>query len=397
MINIFKSLFHNLRRVVARGWLLFHRNVEIIGITGSYGKTNTTNAISTVLAEKFKVLQTDTNLDTRFNIPITVLKLGEHQKLILEYGVDKPGEMDYHLFVTKPKIAVITGITPVHADRSHFGSLENIVKEKSKLAASVPENGWVIINWDDQLSRQIGEVVRGKTIFFGRNRYHCQFWASHIKTNFNGTTFKFHLRNSSHIVRIPLIGRHHVNTAMAAAVVGILSGMKWREIKSGLSKLAPLEGRGNIEPGPKDSVILNDSRRSNPASAVAGIQTLADLHAKRKIAVIGEMGELGKYEEEGHRAVGHKAALSKPDYLICVGPATKYTAEEARKGMRKSQVIWVRDVFEAAGILSGILRKGDLWYLKGSLLKHLERIPLIIEGKDVDPDEIASSRYEIYR
>lgn len=183
---------------------------------------------------------------------------------------------------------------------------------------------------------------------------------------------------------------------MAATAIGWISGLKWKEIYSGLSKIKPLQGRGNIEAGPKETVILNDSRRSNPASAIAGLQTLVDLPSKRKIAVLGEMGELGKYEEEGHRSVGQKVAETKPDYLVCVGPVTKYIAEEARVGMKKNQVVWVKDVFEAAGALSGILRKGDLWYLKGSLLKHLERIPLILEGKDVDPDEIASKRYEIY-
>ncbi|HEX7456022.1 MAG TPA: UDP-N-acetylmuramoyl-tripeptide--D-alanyl-D-alanine ligase [Candidatus Nanoarchaeia archaeon] len=397
MTKVLKGFFHNFRRIAAKLWLLTHPKTEVIGVTGSYGKTNITAAISTVLAEKFKVLSTDTNLDTRFNIPITALKLSDHQKLVLEYGIDRPREMDYHLFVAKPRVAVISGVTPVHADSAHLGSLENIIKEKSKLAAAVPVSGWSIINWDDQFARQVGEVARGKVVYYGRNRYHCEFWASHIKTSFKGTTFKLHFRGASHLVKVPLIGRHHAYTAMVAAIVGIISGLKWREISTGLSKLIPLDGRGHIEPGPKESVILNDSRRSNPASAAAGLQTLADLSAKRKIAVLGEMGELGKYEEEGHRCVGKKAAQTRPDYLICVGEATKFIAEEARRGMKKNQVIWVKDVFEAAGVLSGILRKGDLWYLKGSLLKHLERIPLIIEGKDVDPDEIAGKRYEVYR
>ncbi|MDP2720750.1 MAG: UDP-N-acetylmuramoyl-tripeptide--D-alanyl-D-alanine ligase [bacterium] len=396
-MKVFKSLFHNSRRIAAKLWLLVHPRVEVIGITGSYGKTYTTAAVFTVLAQKFKVLATDTNLDTRYNIPITVLKLSDHQKLVLEYGVDKPGEMDAHLFVARPKIAIITGITPVHADASHLGSLENIIKEKSKLAAAVPRSGWVIVNWDDQMTRQIADVAKGKVIFYGRNRYHCQFWISHIKTSFKGTSFKLHFRGSSHVVKTPLIGRHHAYTATTAAIIGVISGLKWREITIGLANLVPLDGRGNLEPGPKETVILNDSRRANPASAVAGLQILADLLAKRKIAVIGEMGELGKYEEEGHRNVGKKAAETRPDYLICVGPATKYIAEEARRGMKKDRVIWVKDVFEAAGVLSGILRKGDLWYLKGSLLKHLERIPLIIDGKDIDPDEVAFKRYEVYR
>lgn len=397
MIQILKNIFHLARRIAAKLWLIAHPKVDVIGITGSYGKTNATVAVFTVLSQKFKTLATDLNLDTRFNIPITVLKVGEHEKLVLEYGVDRIGEMDYHLFVAKPRVAVITGITPVHADPSHLGSLENIIKEKSKLAAAVAEDGWVIVNWDDVNARKIAEVARGKVIFFGRNRYHCQFWASHVKTNFKGTSFKLHFRGSSHSVKMPLIGRHHIYTATAAAIVGIISGMKWKEVTSGLTQLLPLDGRGNLVPGPKETIILDDSRRANPASTVAGLQTLADLSAKRKIAVLGEMRELGKYEEEGHRNVGWKVAELKPDYVICVGAPTKYIAQEATKGMKKDRVIWVKDVFEAAGVLSGILRKGDLWYLKGSLLKHLERIPLIIEGKDVDPDEIASKRYEVYR
>ncbi|MCH7541632.1 hypothetical protein IH981_02550, partial [Patescibacteria group bacterium] len=215
--------------------------------------------------------------------------------MVLEYGIDKPGEMDYHLFVAKPKIAVITGIAPVHSDSHHLGSLDNIIKEKSKLAAAVPKSGWVIINWDDHLARQIADVAVGKVIFYGRNRYHCQFWASHIKTSFKGTNFKLHFSGSSHLVRLPLIGRHHVYTALAAAVIGTISGLKWREVSAGISKIVPLDGRGNIDPGPKESVILNDSRRANPATTVAGLQTLTDLIAKRKIAVLGEMLELGSY------------------------------------------------------------------------------------------------------
>lgn len=397
MTNLLKNFYHNFRRIAAKLWLALHPNVEVIGITGSYGKTNVTAAITTVLGVKYKVLRTDLNLDTRYNIPITVLKVGGHQKLILEYGIDRSGEMDYHLFVAKPKISVITGITPVHADLAHLGSLENIIKEKGKLASIVPVNGWVVVNWEDQLARQIAGVTNAKVIYYGRNRHRCDIWASHIKIDFKGTSFKLHFQGQSHNVKLSLIGKHSVFTAMAAAAVGLLSGLKWREIYSGLSKIKSLPGRGSIEPGPKETIILNDSRRANPASSIAGLQTLVDLRAKRKIAVLGEMGELGRYEEEGHRSVGQKVAKTKPDYLVCVGPSTKYIAEEAKRGMKKDRVIWVKDVFEAAGVLSGILQKGDLWYLKGSLLKHLERIPLILEGKDVDPDDIASKRYEIYR
>ena len=397
MINTLKNIFHESRRVLAKAWLAMHKNVQVIGITGSYGKTNTTAAIAAVLSEKFKVLSTDLNLDTRFNIPITVFGLSDHEKLVLEYGIDKRGEMDYHLFVAKPSIAVITGITSVHADSAHLGSLENIIREKGKLAAAVPKGGWVIINWEDQDARKIALVATAKVIFYGENKDKCQFWASDVRTSLSGTNFTLRYQDKAYKIKIPLIGRHHSYTAMAAAIVGTLCGLKWKEIVTGLAKVAPLSGRGTIEIGPKGTTILNDSRRANPASTIAGLVTLEDLPAKRKIAVLGEMGELGDYEEEGHRSVGEKAAGTKPDYLICVGGATKYIAQEARKGMKKNQVIFVKDVFEASQVLSGILQKGDLWYLKGSLLKHLERIPLIIEGKKVDSDETASKRYEVYR
>jgi len=397
MINNLKNIFHGSRRVLAKAWLAIHKNVQVIGITGSYGKTNTTTAIAAVLSEKFKVLSTDLNLDTRFNIPITILKLSDHEKLVLEYGIDKRGEMDYHLFVAKPSIAVVTGITPVHADSAHLGSLENIIREKGKLAAAVPKGGWVIINWEDQDARKIALVATAKVIFYGENKDKCQFWASDVRTSLSGTNFTLRYQDKAYKIKTPLIGRHHSYTAMAAAIVGTLCGLKWKEIVTGLAKVAPLSGRGTIEVGPKGTTILNDSRRANPASAIAGLATLEDLPAKRKIAVLGEMGELGDYEEEGHRSVGEKAASTKPDYLICVGGATKYIAEEARKGLEKDRVIYVKDVFEAAQVLSGILQKRDLWYLKGSLLKHLERIPLILEGKKVDPDKIASKRYEVYR
>ena len=127
------------------------------------------------------------------------------------------------------------------------------------------------------------------------------------------------------------------------------------------------------------------------------MQTLDDLFAKRKIAVLGEMGELGRYNEVSHREVGRFIKNIKLDYLIGVGESTKFIIEEAKNSMKKDKAILTKDVFEAAGVLETILKKGDLLYLKGSLLKHVERIVLLLEGKDVDPDEVASKRYKVYR
>ncbi len=395
--NLARPFFHTSRRLLAKLWLQSHKKTQVIGVTGSFGKTNTVSAIDAVLSQKFKTLTTDINLDTIYNIPITILKLTNQEKLILEYGIDKQGEMNKHLFLAKPDIAVVTGISPVHADKEHLGSLENIIREKSKLVKAVPKTGFAVLNWDVLEVRNMKDKSAGKVIFYGLDKGNCTVWANRLKLSLGGLEFNLHYKDEMTKVKTSLFGKQFVYNCLAAATVGVLLDIPLSQIAKGLENLKPLEGRMSLEPGPKGTTLLNDSRRANPASAIAGLQTLKDFPAKRKIAVLGEMGELGEWEEKGHRDVGKQAGVTKPDYLICVGPLTKYIAEEAEKSMRKNSVIWAPDVFAAAGILTGILKKGDLIYLKGSLLKHLERIPLIMEGKKVDTDQIASHRYEVYR
>lgn len=395
--NIARPFFHTSRRVLAKLWLQSHKETEVIGVTGSFGKTHTVVAIDSVLSEKYKTLTTDINLDTIYNIPITILKLTNQEKLILEYGIDKQGEMNRHLFIAKPKIAVITGISPVHADSEHLGSLENIVREKTKLVKAVPADGFAVLNYDLEEVREMKKNCTGKVIYYGLDKDNCTVWANRIKLGLGGLEFNLHFKDQMVKVKTSLVGKQFVYNCLAAAAVGTLTEVPLAQIARGLENIKPLKGRMNLEPGPKGTTLLNDSRRANPASTIAGLRTLKDLPAKRKIAVLGEMGELGEWEEKGHREVGKEVGLVKPNYLVCVGPLTKFIAAEAEKTMRKNSVIWVSDVFQAAGVLAGILTKGDLIYLKGSLLKHLERIPLIMEGKQVDQDDVAFHRYEVYR
>ena len=146
-----KKIFHILQREFARLWLKLFPKLIIIGVTGSYGKTNTVQAIEAVLKTKFQTLTTDINLDTTYNLPITLLKIRpKTQVLILEYGIDHKGEMDKHLALVKPQVVVITGITPVHSDKNLLGSLEGIIKEKSKLIEALAGKDWAILNFDNQ-------------------------------------------------------------------------------------------------------------------------------------------------------------------------------------------------------------------------------------------------------
>jgi UDP-N-acetylmuramoyl-tripeptide--D-alanyl-D-alanine ligase len=385
-----KKIFHRTRRIIAKVWLKLNPQVTIIGVTGSYGKTNTVRAISQVLSEKFKTLQTDLNLDTNYNLPITLLKIRPwQQKVVLEYGVDHLNEMAFHLNLVKPQMAVLTGINPTHADEEHLGSVENIIKEKKKLLLSLPKNGLTVLNWDDKLVRPMGKGLKARVIFYGTDKKKCDFWAEKIKVGFKGTTFLLGYRNGkvkkTLQVKTPLIGHHFVQVCLAAAAVGLNQSLSLSQIKQGLAKLKPLAGRLSVEKGPLGSILLNDSLRANPASTLAGLQTLADLPTKsRRVAVLGEMGELGQSAEKEHQKIGEEVAKLKIDYLVSVGPLQKFAFQQAiNSGMKKEQVFWANDVLEAARILKKILKKGDLFYLKGSRLKHMERILLVLQGKKI--------------
>lgn len=384
----FKSCFHKVRRFLAKFWLELNPQVRIVGITGSYGKTNTAVAVAKVLAKKFPTVQTDLNLDSIYNLPITILKVRPWTEgLVLELGVDHKNEMDFHLSLVEPQIGVLTGITPVHSDEEHLGSLEGIIKEKGKLLKSLPEDGLAILNYDDENVRKMAELSKAKVCFYGKDQINCQVWADKIKVELSGLSFELHHQDKVLKVKTHLLGSHHTYTGMVAYLVGNYLGVSDEKILEALAELEPLQGRLNLEKGPKGSFLVNDARRANPASTVAGLMTLNDLPGKRKIAVLGEMGELGKLSEEGHRLVGKKLAELEIDYLIAIGFLTRFIVEEAVKnGFNMKRAIWVKNVQEASSVLANILKKDDLVYLKGSLLRHLERVILILEGKKVGCD-----------
>jgi len=196
------------------------------------------------------------------------------------------------------------------------------------------------------------------------------------------------------LIQTGLIGYPAVLNCMAAYIVGRELKVEENEIQAKLKELKPLKGRLSFEKGPLGSYLLNDSLRANPASTISGLKTLSQFSG-RKIAVLGEMGELGELEEKMHRLVGKEIAGFKIDYLIGVGPLTKFVIAEAKKnGFDKKKCYWAKDVKQAAEILKKILKDGDIFYLKASLLRHLERIILILNGEKVCCNEIICHRYQ---
>jgi UDP-N-acetylmuramoyl-tripeptide--D-alanyl-D-alanine ligase len=317
------------------------------------------------------------------------------EALVLEMGVDHRGEMDNHLSLVQPQIGVVTGISPVHSEKNLLGSLEGIIEEKQKLISSLPKDGLAVLNYDDENVRKMAKISSAKVIYYGQNERNCDVWGSEIRVDINGLSFLLHHGTKILKVFTGLVGSHHVYTCLAAYAVGNYLGITDEKIIAGLKELLPLSGRLSLEKGPLGTVLINDTRRANPSSTIAGLITLNDLPGKRKIAVLGEMGELGEYAKSEHRKVGLEAAKLNLDCLIGVGPLTKFLLEGAKDGgLSQKKIIYVENVIQATDELKKILKKDDLLYLKGSLLRHMERIIYLLKAQRVDCCLVSCHRYE---
>ncbi len=389
----YKKIFHQSRRLLAKYWLALQPALQI-AITGSQGKTNTTQLIAQILRDNAPTIVTDVNLDTIYNVPITALKVRPWTKFaVFELGVDHPGEMDLHLEIVKPKIAIITGISPVHTDEEHLQSLENLIEEKRKLIEALPQDGYAILNWDDENVRKMASHTKTKVLFYGTDKKSCDVWINNIVVSLKGTTFTLHgqsILTAGVRVKIGLIGKHHAHNVMAAYLVCKIVGIPVNDFLNSLKSLKPLISRMSVESGPMDTIILNDALRANPTSTASGLETLSQISYKKgkKIAVLAEMGEL-QFPEVEHKKIGKLIGPLNIDYVIGIGPAQKFVIEEAEKsGKPKENLFWAKDVYEAAGFLKHILGVGDLIYLKGSLYRHVERVVHIFEGKKPPADLI---------
>ncbi len=387
--NPIKQLFHSGRRFLARQWLA-HMPALQIGITGSQGKTSTTHVLFLLLQAFGKTVSTNINLDTVYNVPITALHVGPQTKYALfELGVDRPGEMDIHLQIVKPKIAIITGISSVHTDKDHFGSLEQLSAEKKKLIDAVPLNGYIIANGDDLQVRSMIDPQRPNVIWYGKSEKNT-IRATDIAVNLNhlDCTVTDNQKKGLPVyfdARIPLFGKHHIYSILTAyAVYSVLGKTDLRRFQETLNAVTPLEGRMSVEKGPLETVLINDSLRANPSSVASGLKTVSELsHSGRKIAVLAEMGELEKPEEE-HMKIGSLLTQLSLDAVILIGPLHKHTAGKITQlGVQNSSVFWTENVIEASTVLKKVLKKGDLLYLKGSLLRHVERVIMKLRGESL--------------
>ncbi|MAT44911.1 MAG: UDP-N-acetylmuramoylalanyl-D-glutamyl-2, 6-diaminopimelate--D-alanyl-D-alanine ligase [Anaerolineaceae bacterium] len=351
-------------------------DVKVIGITGSVGKSTTKELIAEVLGQRFFTLKNIGNLNNEIGLPLTVLRLEEsHQRAVLEMGFYVPGEIKFLCEIASPEIGVITNVGTVHAERA--GSQEAIARGKAELVESLPQTGVAILNLDDPFVAAMAHKTNARIFTYGLDQK-ADLWADQIEgLGLQGIRFRLHYRKEILYVRVPLIGRHSVHTALRAAAVGLVEGLTWQEIIRGLQK-GHTQLRLAAVTTKSGALILDDTYNASPDSMLAALNLLSELQGN-KCAVLGEMLELGQYEAQGHEMVGVRAAQIT-NRLITVGERAKIIAQAAQNaGLSKEAISWVPDVPTAINLLKGTLKTNDVVLIKGSHGLHMERIVAALE------------------
>jgi len=360
---------------VARFWRR-KLDVRVIGITGSVGKSTTKELIAEVLSQRYHTLKNVGNLNNEIGLPLTLLSLGEgHERAVLEMGFYAVGEIAFLCDLSLPHVGVVTNIGTVHAERA--GSIEEIGRGKAELVQSLPPDGVAVLNYDDPLVRDMAGLTHAKVLFYGMNP-EADLWADEVEgLGLDGIRFRLHYQGEVLHLRVPLIGRHSVQTALRAAAVGLVEGLNWQEIVSGL-RSGTTQLRLMAVRTENGALILDDTYNASPDSTLAALNLLHELDG-RKIAVLGDMLELGQYEWQGHEMVGIRAA-EVVDMLITIGERGRMVAAAAcRAGLPAAVITELEDTQQAIEMLRQQLQAGDVVLVKGSHGMRMDQIVSALE------------------
>jgi UDP-N-acetylmuramoyl-tripeptide--D-alanyl-D-alanine ligase len=363
---------------IARFW---RRKVDVgvIGITGSVGKSTTKEVIAEVLSQRYSTLKNPGNLNNEIGLPLTLLGLTDgHQRAVLEMGFYVPGEIEFLCEIALPKIGVVTNIGLVHAERA--GSQEAIAEGKTELVRALPSDGAAVLNYDDPLVRHMAEQTEAQVLYYGLTP-ESDLWADQVEgLGLEGVRFQVHYRDESLSLRVPMIGRHSVHTALRAIAVGLVEGLGWDEIVKGL-RFGHAQLRLVAVRAENGALLLDDTYNASPKSAIAAINLLEEMEG-RKIAVVGDMLELGKYERQGHEMVGIRSA-DVVDELITIGERSSVIAQAAEQaGLPAEAITQLETSEEAIEVIRERLSKDDVVLVKGSRGMHMDNIVPSLEAQE---------------
>ncbi|MDD3278845.1 MAG: UDP-N-acetylmuramoyl-tripeptide--D-alanyl-D-alanine ligase [Lachnospiraceae bacterium] len=346
-------------------------HIPVVGITGSVGKTSTKEVIAAVLAQKYQVLKTQGNFNNELGLPLTVFRIREDDEIaVLEMGISDFGEMSRLARIARPETAVITNIGWCHLE--NLRDRDGIFRAKTEIFDYLKPQGNVILNGDDDKLNQVTEVQGKSPMLFGISHNNDVYATDMVSLGLKGVTCRIHTPGGSFDTLIPMPGQHMVYNALAGTCVGLTYGLSLQQIKAGIESLQPVSGRFHIIENEKYTIV-DDCYNANPVSMKASIAVLGDALG-RKVAVLGDMGELGADEAALHAEVGTYAGEQKLDALYCVGPLCRHMAEAAKKACPSMEVqhFDTRDLLIRQ--LPSLLKKGDTILIKASHFMQFERI-----------------------
>ncbi len=392
--------------------VLRRHNPSIVAITGSVGKTSAKNAIFQVLAAKFSTRENQKNYNNEIGIPLTiigsesggrnllkwlwiflkwilVLVLPGYPKiLVLELGIDRPGDMAYFMSFIQPAVAVVTNVSASHLE--FFATVEKIAKEKKVLVKALRETGFAMLNSDDELAIQMGKSTKAEVLTFGFDQK-ATVSVSNLNYNYqaaapDGISFKLNYDGKNIPIRLKnILAGHYVYAALAAVATGIIFKMNLVEIAQALEDLQSPIGRMNLVNGINGSYIIDDTYNASPVSTLAALETLLQLKTQRKIVILGDMLELGEQSQVGHLEVLKKVLQSNVDFLFVMGKRMKEAARHLiAEGTSVEKIIILGSHQEIILALQKIIKSGDFILVKGSQGMRMEKI---VEGILANPAE----------
>ncbi|MBE0447695.1 MAG: UDP-N-acetylmuramoyl-tripeptide--D-alanyl-D-alanine ligase [Actinobacteria bacterium] len=350
-------------------------SAKVIGVTGSTGKTTTKDMLSCILSRKMQVISTAKNHNNEIGVPLTILRAGQSTSaLIIEMAMRGLGQIKELAEIAVPDIGVVTNIGQAHIEL--LGCEETIARAKSELIEAIPPDGVVVLNADDIWTPNIIESTRAKIFTYGITNGDVR--GSEIEIDELGRAF-FRLTIGNylgHVVRLAVPGRHNVYNALAATAVAIKMGIRVDDIRIALAECRPSAMRMEVFSTDDNVLILNDAYNANPTSMHAALSTLMDVETKgRRIAVLGDMLELGRISSEAHMQIGEVVASLGVNILIAVGKESQLIAESAvRAGMSTKAVITCPDSDTAAKLLKQLAMHGDVVLVKASRGIGLEAV-----------------------
>lgn len=375
----------------------------IVGITGSVGKSSTKEAVALALSAGFRVGKTEGNYNNEIGIPLTVIGVeggGSSllrwsrvflkwcrlmifpsrypEVLVLEMGIDRPGDMAYLVRFIPLNIGIVTQISASHL--AYFGTLNNIAREKGEIIAALPEGGYAILSADDKRTLKMKERTKAKVLTYGfgiqadvqadnfiLHREAKKAEGFSLKVNFHGTTIP---------LRLPkIVAKHHIPAALAALSVALALKMNIVDVVTALEAFEPLPGRLRLLPGRDNTILLDDTYNASPISTRAALEVMGSLMAPRKIAVLGDMLELGPDAHEEHRTLVESIRDSGVHIVVTVGKHMRSLHEALlAEGFARKQLLWMPDPLSAVEPLITITRSDDLILIKGSQGLRMEKI-----------------------